>query len=106
MKDRLAQALSDQKPGGNQAWQAHLNAELPQTGVTLRAIVERRRIATSDLLRWRVGTTLPLSRRHDDPIELFCRDLLLLRARIAEKDGRIALHVEDRRLAEDWPIPA
>ena len=68
-----------------------------------RAVVERRRVSTSDVLRWRVGSHLPLGRRHDDPIELFCRDLLVLHARIAEKDGHIALHVEDRRLAKDWP---
>jgi flagellar motor switch protein FliM len=94
------------KPGGDATRHAHLHAELPHTSVTLRAIVERRRISTSEVLRWRVGSNLLLSRRHDDPIELFCRDLLVLHARIAEKDGRIALHIEDRRLPEDWPMPA
>jgi flagellar motor switch protein FliM len=103
VKDRLARGISDQKPGGDGAWHAHLHNELPLTSVTLRAVVERRRVSTSDVLRWRVGSHLPLGRRHDDPIELFCRDLLVLHARIAEKDGHIALHVEDRRLAKDWP---
>ena len=41
--------------------------------------------------------------RHDEPIELLCCGLPVLDARIAEKDGRIALHVEARRFAEDWP---
>jgi flagellar motor switch protein FliM len=85
------------------AWRNHLEAELPLTDVMLRAVVERRRISATEVLRWRIGSTVPLNRRHDEPIDVFCDDLLVLRARMAEHDGRIALHVEERRLAEDWP---
>lgn len=88
------------------AWHSHLEAELPLTDVALRAVVERRRISASEVLRWRVGSIVPLNRRHDEPIDVFCDDLLVLRARMAEHDGRIALHVEERRLAEDWPVQA
>jgi flagellar motor switch protein FliM len=85
------------------AWRSHLEAELPHTDVTLRAVIERRRISATEVLRWRIGSAVLLNRRHDDPIDVFCDDLLVLRARMAEHDGRIALHVEERRLAEDWP---
>jgi flagellar motor switch protein FliM len=85
------------------AWRSHLEAELPHTDVALRAVIERRRISATEVLRWRIGSTVLLNRRHDDPIDVFCDDLLVLRARMAEHDGRIALHVEERRLAEDWP---
>jgi len=69
------------------AWRSHLETELPHT----------------EVLRWHVGSTVLLNRRHDEPIDVFCDDLLVLRARMAEHDGRIALHVDERRLAEDWP---
>ena len=85
------------------AWRSHLEAELPQTDVALRAVIERRRVSATEVLRWRIGSTVLLNRRHDEPIDVFCDDLLVLRARMAEHDGRIALHVEERRLAEDWP---
>ena len=84
-------------------WRAHLQAELPHTGMALRAVIERRRISATEVLRWRVGSTLLLNRHHEEPVDVFCDDLLVLRARMAEQDGRIALHVEERRLAEDWP---
>jgi flagellar motor switch protein FliM len=71
--------------------------------MALRAVIERRRISATEVLRWRVGSTLLLNRHHEEPIDVFCDDLLVLRARMAEQDGRIALHVEERRLAEDWP---
>jgi flagellar motor switch protein FliM len=85
------------------AWRHHLEAELPHTDVTVRAVIERRRISATEVLRWGIGSTVVLNRRHDEPIDVFCDDLLVLRARMAEHDGRIALHVEERRLAEDWP---
>jgi flagellar motor switch protein FliM len=88
------------------AWRSHLETELPRTDVTLRAVIERRRIPATEVLRWRVGSVVALNRRHDEPIDVFCDDLLVLRACMAEHDGRIALHVEERRLAEDWPAPA
>lgn len=106
VKDRLSRELSDRKPGGDAAWYGHLQAELPHATVKLRAVVECRRISTSDVLRWKVGSHLPLNRRHDEPIDLLCGDLPVLHARIAEKSGHIALHIEQRRLAEDWPSPA
>jgi flagellar motor switch protein FliM len=85
------------------AWRSHLETELPHTDVALRAVIERRRISATEVLRWQVGATVLLNRRHDEPIDVFCDDLLVLRARMAEHHGRIALHVEERRLAEDWP---
>lgn len=86
------------------AWRSHLESELPQAGMPLRAVIERRRISAAEVMRWRVGSTLVLNRRHDEPIDVFCDDLLVLRARMAEHDGRIALHIEERRLDEDWPV--
>jgi flagellar motor switch protein FliM len=103
VKDRLGRDPADNQPGGDSAWRTHLQTELPQTKVRLRAVIESRQISTADILHWRPGSHLPLNRRHDEPIQLFCGDLPVLHARIGEKDGRIALHVEQRRLAEDWP---
>jgi flagellar motor switch protein FliM len=58
------------------------------------------------MMRWQPGSKLLLDRRHDEPIDVLCGDLPVLRTRIAEKDGRIALHVEERRFADDWPTAA
>jgi flagellar motor switch protein FliM len=99
----LSRDLSGTGPDRDPAWHAHLGSELPYVSVKLRAIIERRRVSATEVMRWRVGSTLMLNRRHDEPVDVFCDDLLVLRARMAEQDGRIALHVDERRLAEDWP---
>jgi flagellar motor switch protein FliM len=105
MRDRLSQGVEDKGGDGDAAWRAHLTAELPHAQVRLRAIIERRRIQAAEVLRWQAGSKLVLHRRHDEPIDIFCNDLLVLRGCIAEKDGRIALHIEERRIADDWPRP-
>ena len=88
----------DRKPA-DAAWQAHLRAELPHAKVTLRAVVESRRVSTSDVLCWRIGSDLaaqlpaPTNRSNCSATAFLCW------TRNAEKDGRIALHVETRRFA-------
>jgi flagellar motor switch protein FliM len=106
IRAQLSRAQGGQGQDVDAAWRAHLQSELPHAGMVLKAVIERRRISATEIMRWRVGSVLPLNRHHEDPIDVFCDHLLVLRARMAEQDGRIALHVEDRRLAEDWPAEA
>jgi flagellar motor switch protein FliM len=103
VRDLLSQEFVAKRHGDDPVWRSHLLDELPHTTVTLRAVVERRRISCAEVLRWRPGSKLFLNRRHDEPIDVLCNDLPVLRTRIAEKDGRIALHVEERRFTDDWP---
>jgi flagellar motor switch protein FliM len=101
--DQLSQEYVGKKQGGDPAFRTHLQGTLPRTTMHLRAVVEQRRISAAEVLRWRLGTTLLLNRRLEEPIEILCEGLPVLFAHIAERDGRIALVVDERRLAEDWP---
>lgn len=102
----LAQETVGKRRGGDPAWRAHLREILPRTTVKLHAILERRQISATEVLGWRPGSKLLLDRRHDEAIDVLCDDLPVLRARMAEKGGRMALHVEDRLVADDWPASA
>jgi flagellar motor switch protein FliM len=102
----LAQETVGKRRGGDPAWRAHLHGILPLATMKLRAVVERRQISATEVLGWQPGAKLLLDRRHDEPIDVVCDGLPVLRARIAEKGGRMALHVEDRLIADDWPAGA
>jgi len=104
MRERLSQGQDAKAHEADDAWHAHLTAQLPRANVRLSAVIEQRRVQASDLLQWQIGSKLALNKRHDEPIDIFCGGLLVLRGRIAEKDGRIALHIEERRLADDRPF--
>jgi flagellar motor switch protein FliM len=106
VQDVLSQVYVGKKQGGDPAFRSHLLGTLPRTTMLLRAVVERRRISAAEVLQWRLGSKLLLNRRHDEPIDVLCEELPVLRAHIVEQDGRIALRVDERRLADDWPDPA
>jgi flagellar motor switch protein FliM len=72
----------------------------------LRAVIEERQISTAEVMKWQVGSRLLLEKRQDEPIDVFCNELLVLRAAMADKEGRLALRVSERCLAQDWPIEA
>jgi flagellar motor switch protein FliM len=97
----LAQEFVAKRSGADPVWRAHLGNELPHANVTLRAVVEQRSISSAEVLRWRPGSKLLLNRRHDEPIDVLCDQLPVLRARIAEQDGRMVLRVDERRFTDD-----
>jgi flagellar motor switch protein FliM len=101
--DILVQDFVGKKKGGDSAWRTHLMSVAPGTTMRLRAIIEQRRISALEVMRWRPGSRLLLNQKHDEPINVTCEELPVLRAHIAEKDGHIALRIHERRLAEDWP---
>lgn len=103
IRSQLAQEFVGKKQGGDDLWRSHLMTTVPHLEVQLRAVMERRAISAAEVLGWTVGSRLYLEHRHDEPIDVVCHDLLVLRASIAEKDGRIALRVDERRIADDWP---
>ncbi|CAH2605534.1 Flagellar motor switch protein FliM (plasmid) [Rhodovastum atsumiense] len=106
VRDVLSQEFVGKKQGGDSIWRSHLMEEIPRAHVRLRVVLGKRQLSSAEVARWRLGSRLVLDCRHDDPIDVFCDDLLVLRARIAEKDGRVALRVEERHILEDWPGPA
>lgn len=101
--DLLAQAAGRPPHDDDPLWRTQLQAMLPHLTVTLRAVIEQRMVSAADIVGWRPGSKLMLDRRHDEPIDVLCSTLLVFRSRMAEKEGRIALHIDERRLAEDWP---
>lgn len=104
VRDQLAEEFVGKKHGGDPIWRSHLATVLPHAQVNLRAVLEKRPISTAEVTGWKVGSRVLLDRRPEQPIDVTCNDLLVLRAMVAEQDGRIALRVEERRLADDTSI--
>jgi flagellar motor switch protein FliM len=103
VRELLLEEFGGKKHGGDAVWRSHLSSVLPYAEVELRAVIEQRSISSAEVMSWKVGTRLQLEHRQDEPIDVFCSELLVMRAAIADKDGRIALKVSEKRLASDWP---
>jgi flagellar motor switch protein FliM len=105
VRDLLGQEVLGKKQAGDTIWRAHLTQELPRAAVELRAVIESRSMAFSEVANWQVGTVVKLNRRQDEPIDVFCENLLICHASIAAKGERIVLRVEERVVDNDW-VPA
>jgi flagellar motor switch protein FliM len=103
VRERLLEEFAGKKLGGDPAWRSHLTNILPHAEVEIKAVIEERPISTTEVMSWRVGSRVLLERRQEETIDVFCNDLLVLRAAIADKDGRLALRVAECRLQQDWP---
>ncbi len=76
---------------------------MPRADIVLRAVIEQRQVPAREVASWRPGSLLVLEQRHDSPIDVYCENLPVLRARIAEQGGWVALRVEELLIADDWP---
>jgi flagellar motor switch protein FliM len=103
VRDVLAQEFVGKREGGDTIWQSHIQSEVPRAEVTVRAVIEQRQISAREVAGWHPGSVLLLEQRHDSPIQIQCENVPVLRARMAEQDGWVALHIEERLLAENWP---
>jgi flagellar motor switch protein FliM len=103
VREQLVEEFVGKKAGGDPLWRSHLSNILPHADVPLRAVIEERMISSAEVMGWKVGSRLELTHRKDEPIDILCSDVLVARAAIADKEGRIALHISERCLAADWP---
>jgi flagellar motor switch protein FliM len=103
VRELLIEEFVGKKNGGDPAWRNHLMSVLPNAEIELRAVIEQRPISSAEVMGWKVGSRLLLERRQDEPIDVFCNELLLFRAAMADNEGRLALRVSERRVTQDWP---
>lgn len=97
VRDILSQEYIGKKIYTDSTWLTHLQDEVPQANVELSAVLEQRTTTVRHVSSWRPGTVLVLDRRADDSVDLFCENMLVGRAHIAERDGQVALQVIDRQ---------
>lgn len=95
IRELLLQMFMGEKFGRDTIWETHLTKELFQTDIHLSAILGEATVTLDDLLNWEPGSTLMLNTRPDDLINLCVGDHPMFRAKIGQKQGKIAVSVED-----------
>lgn len=95
IRELLLQMFMGEKFGRDSIWETHLTRELFQTDIPLSAILGETTVTLDELLNWKPGSTVMLNTRPEDLIELRVGDCSMFRARIGQKQGQIAVCVED-----------
>ena len=100
VRELLLQMFMGEKFGRDSIWEGHLTAELWQTEVEIKAVLEELEVTLGDVLEWIEGSQLELNCTPNSKIELRCGDVPMFRGRMGRRSGHIAVQVADKIVRE------
>lgn len=93
VRAKLLQRFMGEKLGRDRIWEAHMAAELYNTGVSVDVVLGERKMRVEDVMNLKVGQTIPLNRGPDDPLEVHCGGVPLGHAQIGQRCNNIAIRM-------------
>lgn len=91
----LLQQFMGEKFGRDSIWESHLTQELHKTDVQLQAVLGETSVQLGDMLAWKPGDQLILNTTTSDFLELRCGDFPMFRGPVGQRQGNIAVCIED-----------
>src|SRR5690606_17789496 len=95
VREILLQMFMGEKFGRDTIWESHLTRELFQTDVYLSAILGETTVPLTELLNWKVGSTVILNTHPEDLIEMRVGQHPMFMAKVGQKQGQIAASIEE-----------
>ena len=89
----LLQMFMGEKFGRDPIWESHLANEISRATLAVDALLHETSISLRDLIDLKVGDTLPLDLRPDDPVSLRCGGTKLAEGCMGRINERIAIRV-------------
>ncbi len=100
VRELLLQMFMGEKFGRDSIWENHLASQLWRTDLDLSAVLAETTLSLRDVLDWEVGSQIVLNTTPDSAVDLRCGDVPMFRGRLGQRNGHIAVRVE-----EDAPQP-
>ena len=91
----LLQQFMGEKFGRDSIWENHLTQELYKTDVQLQAVLGEMSVPLGEMLNWQPGDQILLNTTTNDYLELRCGDFPMFRGPVGQRQGNIAVMVED-----------
>lgn len=100
IREMLLQMFMGEKFGQDNMWEGHLGREVWETEVTLDAILDKTMIPLNDVLQWEKGSQVVFAAKPDSILTIQCGDIPVMRGRIGQRNGAIAIQVEHNSLKQ------
>ncbi|MGL6187673.1 MAG: FliM/FliN family flagellar motor switch protein [Holosporales bacterium] len=91
----LAESFLGEKMGKDALWLDHIHEELPQAHVALEAVLDEVHLKLWEILKWEKGSSFFISTTPDSNIEVKCLGEPIFMAKMGQKNGRLAIAVEE-----------
>lgn len=95
IRELLLQMFMGEKFGRDSIWETHLTKELYATDIKLQAILGEVTVPLGELLSWEKGSQVMFNTRPSEKIELRVGNHPMFHGLIGQKQGKIAVSVED-----------
>ena len=95
IRELLLQMFMGEKFGRDSIWETHLTKELYQTEIQLQAVLGEATVSLDDLLNWEPGSQVTFNTRPEDSIELRVGEHPMFMAKTGQRQGQLAVSVED-----------
>ncbi len=100
VRELLLQMFMGEKFGRDSIWESHLTAELWQTEVEIKAVLDELEMPLGDVMNWTEGTRIEFNSTPASKIELCCGDVRMFKGHMGRKTKNIAVRVADRLIRE------
>ena len=100
VREMLLQMFMGEKFGRDSIWESHLSAELWQTDVALRAVLDEFELPLGAVMQWKVGDFLPLQVTPDSKVRMRCGDVPMFAGPMGRKNGHIAVRIDNKAARE------
>ncbi len=94
VREMLLQMFLGEKFGRDTIWETHLARELWNTHVDIKATLDRQMISLSEVLKWKVGTHIPLKATNKTPVKVTCGDIHVFSGIMGQKNSNVSVKVE------------
>ena len=93
VRHKLTQRFMGEKLGRDNVWEAHMEAELRKTEVTLDVILGEKLMTLQDIRTLAVGQTIAIKKSPNDALELHCGGVMLASANVGQRCSNIAVRL-------------
>ncbi|MCG8360439.1 MAG: flagellar motor switch protein FliM [Kiloniellales bacterium] len=104
VRELLLQMFMGEKFGRDSIWEGHLTAELWQTEVEIKAVLEELELTLGEVMGWSEGSRLELSCTPSTKVELRCGDVKMFRGHMGRRNNAIAVRLADRLIRDREPV--
>lgn len=95
IRELLLQMFMGEKFGRDSIWENHLTQELHRTDVQLQAVLGEKMVSLGEMLNWKIGSRVMLNTTTNDDLELRCGHFPMFKGPVGQKQGNIAVRIEN-----------
>lgn len=95
IRELLLQMFMGEKFGRDSIWENHLTLELYQTDIQIQALLGELTIPLGEILNWKIGSQIVFPTVAEDYLELRCGHFPMFKGPAGQRQGNIAVRIED-----------